>query len=424
MEPDSVTLVVLLLLTAGGLLVYVARRRPGRRSAVQRVVAGGLALVLAAGAGVGIVNDYYGYYQSWTQLSADLTGSYSGFATTTTSRTITATAGGRLAVETFAGARSGINRSGLVYLPPQYNEPAYAHTRFPVLELLHGTPGRPTDWVVHLGIVGILDRLIADHLMGPTIVVMPTISVGTAYQECVDAPRAADDTYITRDVRADVLARYRASTVPAEWGVAGYSSGGYCAANLALRHRSAFGAAGIMDGYFRPSDGPAAVALHFDPAAEAANNPLLLGGALSPTTQPLPAFWVSAGSGDRADIAAARAFTTALHGVEQVTLFREPGAGHNFYAWRPAIPRMLAWMWTQLAPPSLRVQFPIAGPVRSSSFPAPGAKPKHHRHRKHHRPLHQALHHALHRAVHVLPSSVPGKRLAAARPHVRRIMNR
>jgi hypothetical protein len=126
-----------------------------------------------------------------------------------------------------------------------------------------------------------------------------------------------------------------------------------------------------MDGYFRPGDGPAAAALHFNPAAERANDPLLAARRLGRSVAALPSFWISAGTGNSADIAAARAFTGALHGVEQVTLFRQPGAGHNFYAWGAATPRMLQWMWTQLAPPELRVRFPISGPVSSTAIPLP-----------------------------------------------------
>ena len=56
-----------------------------------------------------------------------------------------------------------------------------------------------------------------------------------------------------------------------------------------------------------------------------------------------------------------------------MTFTSEPGAGHNFYAWRPAIPRMLGWMWQQIAAPALRMQFPVAGPVNNSVLVAPKA---------------------------------------------------
>src|SRR5207244_9249784 len=99
--------------------------------------------------------------------------------------------------------------------------------------------------------------------------------------------------------------------------------------------------------------------------AEAANDPLKLAAALRRSTTPLPAFWVSAGSQTPADVAGSLAFVAALQGVEQVTLYRDPNAGHSFYEWNASVPHVLAWMWAELAPPELRVQFPIAGPVRN-----------------------------------------------------------
>jgi S-formylglutathione hydrolase FrmB len=253
-----------------------------------------------------------------------------------------------------------------VYLPPQYFQKRYAHTRFPVLELLHGSPGTPTNWVYQINIAGIMDKLISSNLVGPMIVVLPAINSGGHFEDCVDSPGALDDTYISQDVPRDVRARFRAATTPAEWGIAGYSSGGYCSANLALRHRGAYGAAAIMDGYFRPTDGPAAAALHFNGAAEAQNNPIVLASKLNRGANPMPSLWLSSGTGASKYSRGAQAFIAALHGVEAVTFVKQPGAGHNFYAWRAVIPRMLGWMWTQLAPPDLRVQFPVAGSIGNS----------------------------------------------------------
>ena len=379
MEPNSPLLLVLLLLAAVGLVVLLVLLARGRIRAVARwprpvgvatqVVSGGLALSLALAAGIVIVNDYYGYYQSWSQLGTDLSGQYDTMPLTAVAASnLPQPTGGRIESVQMPGAHSGINRPGLVYLPPQYFEAKYAHTYFPALELLHGTPGSPSTWVLHLQIASIEQQLIGRRLMGPVVLVMPTMSVGTDYQECVDAPGALDDTYITEDVRADVEAHFRVSRDAAQWGVGGYSSGGYCAANLALRHPAAFGASAIMDGYFRPQDGPAAKALHYNAAAEQVNDPLREATIAGRRGGPLPAFWLSYGAGNQGDYVGVKNFTTALDGVEAVSVYQVPAAGHNFYAWEPAIPFMLQWMWTELAPPDLRVQFPIAGPVTSNTI--------------------------------------------------------
>jgi S-formylglutathione hydrolase FrmB len=199
---------------------------------------------------------------------------------------------------------------------------------------------------------------------------MPAYNGGNRFEDCVDAPGALDDTYISRDVPRDIRGRFRVSSVPAEWGIGGFSSGGYCAADLALRHPAAFGAAGMIDGYYRPADGPAAAALHFDAGAEARNNPLLLAANLRRGVGPQPALWVLAGSGSSKYDKGARAFIAAVRGAQQVTFVREPGSGHNFYRWRPAVPKLLAWRWTEIAPPELRVQFPVAGPVVAPASPS------------------------------------------------------
>ncbi|MDQ2850215.1 MAG: esterase family protein [Actinomycetota bacterium] len=382
MQPDSIFLVVVLFLLAGA-SVYATVRFA---SIVVKLLTGVLALVLAAVSGITMVNIYYGYYQTWSQLSGDLNNSYTQFDTPPPAggkNTAVSTGHGRLQPVLLKGGSSGISRSGFVYLPPQYFQAKYAHTRFPVLELLHGSPGTPNNWVQQINITSIMDQLIEQHLVGPMVIVMPAMNAGNKYQECTNAPGALDDTYISQDVPTDVRAAFRVSNLPAEWGIGGYSSGGYCAANLALRHRLSYGAAGIMDGYFRPTDGPAAGALHFNKQLENSNNPLLAAQRLRPGATPLPAFWVSAGTVDAKYALGARAFVKALSGIEAVDFTSQPGQGHNYYAWRSAMPRMLVWMWPQIAPPSLRVNFPIAGPVTNKILLGPRAP---HRKTPTHRP--------------------------------------
>ena len=135
----------------------------------------------------------------------------------------------------------------------------------------------------------VANALLARHLIGPMVLVMPAINgPGHDYQDCVNGPAVNDDTYLTKDVRTDVFAHYRVSQDPYEWGLAGYSSGGYCAANLALRHRGSFGAAAVIDGYFRAADGPAGAALNDSQPLEAANSPLYLAERLTRTAAPSP----------------------------------------------------------------------------------------------------------------------------------------
>ncbi len=309
-------------------------------------------------AGVAMVNGYYGYYTTWGQMWADLH-SGGGNLGVVTAAAPSAAGSGRLGWTTLPGKLSGYNRKALVYLPPQYSQARYAHVRFPVVELFHGSPGTPLSWDTVLRVGQVADGLLAQHRIGPMVLVMPSINAGgRSYQDCVNGPSVKDETYLLTDVRADVLARYRVSSDPFQWAVGGYSSGGYCAANLALRHPGSFGAAAVIEGYFRAADGPAGPALGGNAALEAANSPLYAAERLAPDGGPVPAFWVAAGT-HSSDYRPATVFTAAMDRVEQVP-FVKMNTGDRGGAWQAVLPGALTWLWQQVAPPDLRVLFPVA----------------------------------------------------------------
>src|SRR6266480_6113652 len=154
LEPQSTALFVLLIALFGAL---IWRTLATRRTAV-RVLAACLAFVPAMVFGVLGVNKYYGYYQTWGSMMADLTqqgasaapqvphvelaaGSRSGTLDGSRAHLELAQRQGYLMRATVTGQRSGITRVVYVYLPPQYFQPAYRAYRFPVLELIQGQPG-------------------------------------------------------------------------------------------------------------------------------------------------------------------------------------------------------------------------------------------------------------------------------------------
>jgi len=375
--PDSRLLTALLVTASAALLAAAIRFR----LLPVKVLCGALSVMVAMTGGIAAVNYYYGYYRTWGALWIDLHGSTGNLgaiaATTTTSTTVLES--GRLGWISLPGKHSGYRRRGLLYLPPQYDQARYAHVGFPVVELFHGTPGSPVSWDTVLQINRVADALIARRLIGPMVLVMPAINgSGRDYQDCVNGPGLSDDTYLTQDVRADVLARYRASHDPYEWGAAGYSSGGYCAANLALRHRGYFGAAALIEAYFRAADGPAGAALNHSRPLETANSPLYLAERLTPGSGPVPAFWVAAGTHDKTDYRPATAFAAALNRIEQVP-FIKLNAADSGNAWQAALPSALAWLWQQLAPPDLRVLFPVRTRAPAAmTLPVRPVKPHHH----------------------------------------------
>jgi enterochelin esterase-like enzyme len=376
--PDSRLLTLLLIAGSVALLVATVRLR----LLPVKALCGGLSIVVAMTGGVAAVNYYYGYYTTCGAMWADFHGSGGNLGVISATSTA-AVQSGHIGWTDLPGRLSGYDRRGLVYLPPQYGQAQYAKVRFPVVELFHGTPGTPLAWNTVLRISQVANRLLSEHLIGPMVLVMPAINGhGHNYQDCVNGPGVNDETYLLKDVRNDVLARYRVSHDPYEWGVGGYSSGGYCAANLALRHRSSFGAAAILNGYFRAADGPAGTALNHSQLLEAANSPLYEAERLSLNSSPVPAFWVAAGTNDTSDYQPATMFAAALDRIQQVP-FVKLHAGDTANAWSAALPAALRWLWQQLAPPDLRVLFPVRAqasnittlPVRPVKAHHPGPCP-------------------------------------------------
>jgi enterochelin esterase-like enzyme len=352
---------VLILLCLAGAAAIATTVRLGNHIARSGAAAG--VLVLGLLIGLVAVNDNYGYYRSWSAVFTGVFGSAADVSFEPKAERVAGTElrSGSLTQIDLPGALSHIDRRGLIYLPPQYADPKYADVRFPVVELFHGSPGQPSDWELTLNIAHLTDLLISKHAVGPMVLVMPASNTSSRYLEGVDGPHGADETYLAQDVPADVRARYRVSSAPAQWGLAGYSSGGYVTANLGLRHRGWFGALGILDGYFRAADGPAAAALGNSKQLEQQNSPIDIARSLPADTSPMPPVWIGAGTGDPADYVSARAFAQALDGLDQSTFVSLQNGGHDFYAFSAAMPDLLNWLWEQLASPEQRDAFPITG---------------------------------------------------------------
>ena len=136
-QPQSTALFVLLIVVFG---VLMWRALAGRRVAF-RVLAACLAFLPAMLFGVLAVNKYYGYYQTWNAVLADIThqgvGASSGvpeikLTTGPKSGTLDgshaslktgAAAGIQRCARMVTGPRSHITRAVYVYLPPQYFQP-------------------------------------------------------------------------------------------------------------------------------------------------------------------------------------------------------------------------------------------------------------------------------------------------------------
>src|SRR6266550_2417568 len=98
--------------------------------------------------------------------------------------------------------------------------------------------------------------VLADKLARPAVLVMPDANGGDRISlQCLNQVGGPQDlTYLAVDLPAQVARMLRVSRPGPAWAVAGYSEGGFCAANMALRYPHRYGFAGVLSGYFTPLD--------------------------------------------------------------------------------------------------------------------------------------------------------------------------
>lgn len=370
LEPQSWLLFALLVLAFGILMwwLVVARR------VALKVVAAGLSFVVAMSFGVLTVNRYFSYYGTWSAAIADLSNSSpnSGpqisqgsllagnkslrFDERTVDLRLAEIEGDTLHVD-IPGKLSHITRQVLIYLPPQYFQKRYARYRFPVIELIHGQPGLPQDWINVVGIEETLNQMVKQGQANPAVLVMPDANGGNSISlQCLNQVGGPQDlTYLAQDVPDQVGHLLRVMEPGNAWGVAGYSEGGYCAANMALRYRYRYGYAASLSGYFTPMKNKLGNPVKaVDPfggnnALRAQNTPLDEVRGLAVGAR-LPQFWIGASQGSKADFDNAEYFAQLLQLHEaDVPLIILPGGGHTMGSWHAQVPQMLSWMTQGLA---------------------------------------------------------------------------
>jgi S-formylglutathione hydrolase FrmB len=148
------------------------------------------------------------------------------------------------------GTFPGTYRPGLVYLPPGFDETR----RYPVIYLLHGMPGSPTEYLYGTQLPEYADQQIAAHTLRPFIAVMP--AAGTRRQYNGEWAGPWEDALVGQVVP---WVDSNLPTIPYAGSrvIAGLSAGGFGAVDIAVRRPDVFSAAASWSGYFSPlRDGP------------------------------------------------------------------------------------------------------------------------------------------------------------------------
>jgi S-formylglutathione hydrolase FrmB len=250
------------------------------------------------------------------------------------------------------GSISGFaGRYADVYLPPAALRPH--PPRLPLLELLHGTPGSPSDWTGKGGLEQTLNMLASRESGAAPITVIPDINgAEKGDSECVRAGTADVEEYLVSDVPDWIAAHYPVSPNHRRWSIAGISEGGTCALMLALRHSQDFPLFGDLSGLARPTvgetDDPALTISSLFRGSRAEYNRhdplwLLRHGSFRGMSG-----WFFYGARERVVGAAVRQVARLSHsaGIDTRTVVL-PG-GHAWPTWSAALQRFLPWLWPRL----------------------------------------------------------------------------
>lgn len=222
-------------------------------------------------------------------------------------------------------------REFVVYTPPSYAE---GRTEFPILYLLHGAGGGPSDWTTLGRAQVILDNLIARGAAVPMVIVMPSTygresrrhpppTSGSAWLERPDVWRRDAEQcreILRREIRPQVETVYRVRCDPEGRAIAGLSLGGAHTLAAAWHEPGEYGWVGA----FSPGGPFRIFARDFPGSFPRLDREAAAGVRL---------FWVSCGRDDGL-FAISRDFAAWLTGRAVPHRWVETSGGHNWTVWR------------------------------------------------------------------------------------------
>ncbi|HQZ90057.1 MAG TPA: alpha/beta hydrolase-fold protein [Thermomicrobiales bacterium] len=234
----------------------------------------------------------------------------------------------------FDSATLGKSVAFRIYLPPGYDDPRFAQTRYPVVFLLHGSPGGCGDWVDGASADQTADALIRSGTIRPVIIVMPDGSLGDPHHDTQwgNSPVTGErvEAAIIDDLIPVIDQQYRTIARRDARAIGGLSSGGYGSINIALHHPETFGVAFSLSGYFKPTNTYDGHDIWGSDAARSANSPISQVHSLAQPMHILLMEGLDEGQG----VADTNAFDAKLtqSKIDHRTLFA--AGGHSWEFWK------------------------------------------------------------------------------------------
>ncbi|MBV9095604.1 MAG: hypothetical protein JO132_17335 [Streptosporangiaceae bacterium] len=239
-------------------------------------------------------------------------------------------------------------RPAFVWVPPAWF--ARSRPQLPVIELLHGVPGDPSDWTRAAYADQTALAFAEQHNGMAPILVMPDVNGSfDADTECVNSTMFGKvETYLTQTVPEFMRKNFDASTAAGSVAIGGFSAGATCAVFLALNNPKQYSAFGMYSGYVSPNYG------------EAENQQLtiqtLFGGSQASFNAHNPPYilthqhftgmagWFTAGAQDPLSVRAAQTLQGLAAKVGIATCISSPPGAHDFAFFTQAFKDSLPWL--------------------------------------------------------------------------------
>lgn len=321
--------------------------RRGRPNGVAATVTRLVALVgcqlVAVFLALLLANNSYGFFASWT----DMVGLGSDRPAGVSTRGLVSRHDGRVEKLVVSGGPSGASADALVWLPPQYDEPRFADTSFPVLMVLPGQPSSVETMIRHFDFGDVAAKEIASGRVQPFVAVFPPLMIDPPRDtECTNVDKGPQAlTWLQRDVPEAAMEQLRVSADPRSWSVAGWSTGGFCAAKLLLTEPGRFSAAASFGGYFEPLTDHTTGRLFRTGAERDANSPLHL--YREKGLAPHHSLLIVSGRQDAESWPMSEKMIAATEGDNSVYTLVFAEGGHNYRNYKELLPAVLGWFSEQ-----------------------------------------------------------------------------
>ncbi len=224
-------------------------------------------------------------------------------------------------------------RGAYVYLPPAA---LVAHpVALPVLIMLSGQPGSPSNVFSSGQLASIFDAFAAAHGgLAPIVVAPDQLGAPELNPMCVDGTLGASASYLTVDVPNWIRSHLTVQASPAAWAIGGFSQGGTCSIQLGAAHPDLFSSIIDVSGQLAPKNGglKQTIAIGFggDAAAYRAALPEALLARHAPYSNTVAVFGVGqldSRYGPVAAVMTAAAQNAGMSATEAIS----PGTGHDWH---------------------------------------------------------------------------------------------